>query len=93
MLRECKFHNRNWHDLGLKLKLFPNTLDNIEANNPRDVSKCLRECLSSWLRGVDDAMSEPRTRTTLANAVEKTEQGRDAAEHIRYSKKLQIDVN
>ena len=94
MLKECKFHNRNWHNLGLKLGIFDNTLGDIKANNPGDVSTCLRECLSSWLRGVDDAMSMPRTRTTLANAVRKTEEGGDAAKHICCSKKLQIaDVN
>ena len=46
-------------ELGLKLGLKKkNTLDVIEANNPRDVSRCLIECLSKWLERADDVDSK-----------------------------------
>ena len=46
-------------ELGLKLGLKKkNTLDVIEANNPRDVGRCLIECLSKWLERADDVDSK-----------------------------------
>ena len=40
-------------ELGLKLGLKKNTLDAIETNYPRDVHRCLIECLSKWLERAD----------------------------------------
>ena len=45
-------------ELGLKLGLKKNTLDAIEANYPRDVGRCLIECLSKWLKRADDVDSK-----------------------------------
>ena len=53
-LNECDFPIKNWHGLGLRLGLKKITLDEIEADHPGDVSRCLTECLSKWLRRVDN---------------------------------------
>ena len=53
-LNECDFPIKNWHGLGLRLGLKKITLDGIEANHPGDVSRCLTECLSKWLRRADN---------------------------------------
>ena len=45
-------------ELGLKLGLKKNTLDAIETNYPRDVHRCLIECLYKWLERVDDVGSK-----------------------------------
>ena len=54
LLKECGFPKKNWHELGLRLGLRKNTLDDIEENHPGDVSRCLTECLSKWLRRADN---------------------------------------
>ena len=41
-----------WHDLGLQLGLYDNTLKDIKANY-EDVVERFRECMSAWLRGED----------------------------------------
>ena len=41
-----------WHDLGLQLGLYDNTLKDIKANY-EDVTERFRECMSAWLRGED----------------------------------------
>ena len=58
LLKKCDFPDSKWMELGLKLGLKKNTLDTIEANNPRDVSRCLIECLSKWLERADDVDSK-----------------------------------
>ena len=45
-------------ELGLRLGLKKTTLDVIEANYPRDVGRCLIECLSKWLERADDVDSK-----------------------------------
>ena len=54
LLKNCGFPIKKWHDLGLRLGLKKNTLDEIEANHPGDVSRCLTECISKWLRRADN---------------------------------------
>lgn len=51
--------------------LFKATLDTIEANHPRDVGRCLVECLTSWLERCDkvDEKGLP-TLSRLADALE-----------------------
>ena len=52
-LKRCGFPEIKWDDLGLNLGLLKNTLEVIEGMNRGDVSKCLKECLSQWLRRAD----------------------------------------
>ena len=57
-MKKCGFPESRWHDLGLRLGLHKNTLETIEKNHPRDVSRCLMECLSQWLRRADNVDSK-----------------------------------
>ena len=57
LLRRYRFPKKTWIDLGLSLGLHKDTLDTIERNHPGDVSRCLTECLSQWLRGADNVNS------------------------------------
>ena len=54
LLKYCDFPNKKWHDLGLRLGLKKNTLDEIEVNHPGDASRCLTECISKWLSRADN---------------------------------------
>ena len=54
LLKEYGFPTKNWLELGLRLGLKKNTLDEIEANHFGSVSRCLMECLSKWLRRADN---------------------------------------
>ena len=58
VLKRCGFPETRWQDLGLRLGLHKNTLDAIERNHPGDVSRCLTECLSQWLRRTDNVDSK-----------------------------------
>ena len=57
-MKKCGFPETRWQDLGLRLGLHKNTLDNIERNHPGDVSRCCTECLSQWLRRADNVDSK-----------------------------------
>ena len=59
-LKRCGFPEIKWDDLGLNLGLLKNTLEVIEGMNRGDVSKCLKECLSQWLRRADNVGSKGR---------------------------------
>ena len=54
LLDKCRFPVKRWRILGLRLGLSSNTLDIIERNHPFDIERCLDECLSRWLRRVDN---------------------------------------
>ena len=41
-------------EFGLECGLRHNTLKELEANYPRDVSRCFTECVALWLRREDD---------------------------------------
>ena len=56
-LKRCGFPETKWDDLGLRLRLLKNTLEAIERMNRGDVSRCLTECLSQWLRRADNVDS------------------------------------
>ena len=43
----------NWKDVGLALRLHPDSLNDIEADC-RDVKSCLRETLATWLKQTYD---------------------------------------
>ena len=52
-IQECVWNARTeWHNIGLKLKIHPVTLREIERNN-KDIAKCFRDMLTTWLNTVD----------------------------------------
>ncbi|XP_019863063.1 PREDICTED: uncharacterized protein LOC109591903 [Amphimedon queenslandica] len=53
-----KRHGISYFDFGLHLGLSRPTLDVIEANNKRNVNKCLSECLEVWVEQADDVKSK-----------------------------------
>ena len=57
--------SQKWYSIGLKLKVPPGTLDNIEYKE-LDAPTSLRKMLACWLKGTDS----PPTWDTLANALE-----------------------
>uniref|UniRef100_A0A1X7SI57 Death domain-containing protein n=1 Tax=Amphimedon queenslandica TaxID=400682 RepID=A0A1X7SI57_AMPQE len=58
LLKRCGFPQRRWIELGLTLGLYKNSLDAIEKDFPRDVSRCFMECLSQWLSRADNVDSK-----------------------------------
>ena len=72
LLKINHFLDSKWLNLGLQLGLLMDTLKNIEAQYEKDVSRCLLECLSQWLKRVDkvDERGGPNW-DTLANALSK----------------------
>ena len=56
-LKRCGFPETKWDGIGLRLGLLKNTLEAIERMNRGDVSRCLTECLSQWLRRADNVDS------------------------------------
>uniref|UniRef100_A0A1X7VGN9 Death domain-containing protein n=1 Tax=Amphimedon queenslandica TaxID=400682 RepID=A0A1X7VGN9_AMPQE len=57
LLKKCGFQGTKWQELGLRLGLLKTTLDAIEMKCRGDVYHCLTECLSHWLRRVDNVDS------------------------------------
>ena len=71
-LRRSHFPSHKYKDLGLELGLHYNTLSDIEANNPRKVEECLKECLAKWLSEVDSVYEKGKpTWRALVGALEK----------------------
>ena len=58
LLKKCGFSEKRWFELGLALGLSKDTLDAIEAFYREGVGRCLIECLSKWLKRVDDVNSK-----------------------------------
>ena len=56
LLKRCGFPETRWHELGLRLGLLKNTLDNI-ADTFTGPEARLMECLSKWLRRADNVDS------------------------------------
>ena len=69
-LNKAQFSPAKWQRLGLRLGLYKNTLDVIEADN-QSSEACLTECLTKWFKGVDgvDEKGGP-TPAVLADALE-----------------------
>uniref|UniRef100_A0A1X7T2H7 Death domain-containing protein n=1 Tax=Amphimedon queenslandica TaxID=400682 RepID=A0A1X7T2H7_AMPQE len=57
LLKRCGFPQTRWHELGLRLGLHKDTLGAIKRDNDR-TNDCLIECLSKWLRRVDNVDSK-----------------------------------
>ena len=49
-LKEGGFTTTNWRRLGLRLRIKNDDLTIIETNYPKDVVRCLEECLVKWLK-------------------------------------------
>ena len=75
-LKEGGFTTTNWHKLGLQLSISHDDLTIIEYNYPKDVVRCLEECLVKWFK------TGKATYAGLAEALEKMEEDA-AANHIR----------
>ena len=60
LLKRCGFPETRWHELGLRLGLLKNTLDNIAETFTRPEAR-LMECLSQWLRRADNVDSRGGT--------------------------------
>ena len=56
LLKRSGFPETRWHELGLRLGLLKNTLDNI-ADTFTGPEARLMECLSKWLRRADNVDS------------------------------------
>ena len=56
LLKRCGFPETRWHELGLRLGLLKNTLENIQETFTRPEAR-LMECLSQWLRRADNVDS------------------------------------
>ena len=67
LLSDCGFDEQRWLDLGLRLGIWKTTLNNIEEQYPRNVNRCLIECVSLWLTKVDDV--DKPTLESLSNAL------------------------
>ena len=70
VLRTCNFSPPKWYTLGVDLGLLKPTLDTIEDEYPHNVSRCLLECISQWLKKADKVIKkgEP-TWDSLASAL------------------------
>ena len=78
--------NGSWEDLGLQLGLYKPTLSEIQANYPRDVDACLRECIAKWLERADSVDSKGGANyVTLAEALKCMGQ-KNTADYVRSSK-------
>ena len=74
-LEEGGFTTSKWCKLGLRLRIKNDDLTIIEHNYPKDVARCLEECLVKWLK------TDKATYTALAEALMEMGEGA-AADHI-----------
>ena len=80
-----RFLKSKWLRLGLRLGLYRNTLDDIEAKNRGDVDQCLLDCLTKWLQKCDNVKAPP-SLAILANALRQIDQTASADVVIEISK-------
>ena len=57
-VREKRIPNSSWESLGLQLGLYQPTLDDIDAKNRGDPTKCLQDCLTAWLKEKDKVIEK-----------------------------------
>ena len=74
-LEEGGFTTSGWRKLGLRLRIKNDDLKIIETNYPKDVVRCLEECLVKWLK------TGKATYNGLAEALKKMKEYA-AADHI-----------
>ena len=71
-------------DIGLGLGLYEPTLSEIKAQCNNNANSCMRECLSNWLKKIDNVESHGNPSVArLADAVENID--KSAANKIRQS--------
>ncbi|XP_019853193.1 PREDICTED: sacsin-like [Amphimedon queenslandica] len=92
LLKRSPFSFRKWKDFGSALGLGYVTLTDIQfrfRNNSRD--DCMRECLSKWLKKVDNVKRKGvPTLGRLSDALEEIGE-RSAAEYIRRNGRSDVD--
>ena len=59
----------DWKELGLKLGLHYDTLEEIDDEQRGRIRRCRREMLAAWLRGEDSAKEQ--TWSSLVDAIDK----------------------
>ena len=93
LLERCGFPPTRWHELGLRLGLHKYTLDVLEAIFRDDVSRCLIECLSKWLRRVDNVDSRGgATFDSLSDALKSMKENAAADKLDQESKLISLIV-
>ena len=67
-LKKYHYKGRQWQSLCLALGLTDDTIGVIETNHIKNVERCLKECLSSWLRKADlvDKIGGPNWETLIS---------------------------
>ena len=50
MISELTPVSANWKNIGIALRLNPNTLDSIQADNNNDSNACLTSVVTEWLK-------------------------------------------
>ena len=75
VLEEGQFPTTDWYRLGLRLRIEDKDLKIIEHNYPKNVIRCLEDCLLKWLK------TGKATYTGLAEALKKMGENA-AADHI-----------
>ena len=79
VLKSNDFPKTEWYRFGFNLGLKPTTLKEIEFRCKQDLHRCLVECLSHWLKGVDFVDKNGGTTwNSLANALEEIGEKRAA---------------
>ena len=84
-LKKGGFITSEWCRLGLRLRIKNDDLTIIETNYPKDVIRCLEECLVKWLK------TGKATYAGLAEALEKMGE-KAAADHINTSECVYIFI-
>ena len=93
LLERCGFPPTRWYELGLRLGLHKYTLDVLEAIFRDDVSRCLIECLSKWLRRVDNVDSRGgATFDSLSDALKSMNENAAADKLDQESKLISLIV-
>lgn len=88
ILKQGYFPDDKWSSLGLNLGLLQPTLSIIETNYKGDVERCLRECLTRWLRQIDNVSeSGGPTLDSLASALKKIGENAVAIKIQNFRKK------
>ena len=93
LLKRCGFPQTRWYELGLRLGLHKDTLDVLEVIFPRDVCRCLTECISKWLSRADNVDSRGgATFDSLSDALKSMNENAAADKLDQESKLISLIV-